>query len=143
MKLFNRKPKEKPIVVRIKTAGCDLYPHGTLHEVLPVKDGIYPTLNGRDRIDADWCEKHNEDFIDPECTGQDDQGFYHAKFWETAIPVKIKDGNYDDCININPFRRLGYNQDNSKTGYFTDDEYTAFEAYIHANNLKFEFKQKA
>lgn len=114
-------------IVRIKTAGCDIYPHGSYHKVLDLKDGVYPTLNESDRIPEEWCEEGSL-----------------AEFIMKGIPIfgvgTARDKGIFGLIgyNLNEFRRFGYNSDGSKTWFFISEEYESFEQYMKDNNLSFE-----
>jgi hypothetical protein len=112
--------------VRIKTEGCAIYPHNTIHEVLNIKEGVYPTLNNRDRIPEEWCEEINEplSMLHP----KDNKGREHF-YLGSQFGIEMN-------LSWNDFRNLGYNSGTlDKTGYFTELEYFDFEEYSRRQNL--------
>lgn len=118
-------------VVLISMAGCDLYPHGTLHKVLEVKQGVYPTLDERDRINSSWCtEVDKAHLIDWSIIDAD--GFAHELASTLFGTHTILTG-----VSINGFRRRGYYQDNTRTGFFTQEEYREYECYMELNQLEY------
>lgn len=122
----------EPITVLIKTAGCDIYPHNTIHKVLPLKNGVYPTLNENDRINANWCKEISQDDVDHFNFTKDDDNFDHAGKYSIFGDKTIHGG-----CSLNKFRRLGY--DNiDKTGYFTPEEYKDYEVYLKLNKLSYD-----
>lgn len=107
--------------VRIKTAGCDIYPHQSVHKVqqLDIANGVYPILDGSDRINKDWCEEI--DVLD-----------YMLNHQKTFGNDSI------NGVDLNTFRRLGYNADGTRTGKFTDAEYSNYESYLKYYKLEFK-----
>lgn len=122
--------KKNPQTVLIVTAGCDIYPHGTLHKVLDLDKSVYPTFNESDRIDANWCQvihiPNGEEMI------IDNDGFEHL-----TINSIFGTDTFAKGVSLNAFRRLGYNSDGSRTGKFTNDEYTRYENYIMIHKLEY------
>lgn len=110
--------------VRIKTEGCDIYPHNTIHKVLDIKDGVYPTSNERDRIPEEWCEEMVQDrFIKLKGFEYNDEKghFYSPQFQQS--------------YTWNEFRRLGYYKDGTRTNKYEPDQYQQFEDYTRENKL--------
>lgn len=113
--------------VRIKTEGCAIYPHNTIHQVLELKDGVYPTLDKRDRIPSAWCEEVSVNHDNSDGYYEDDSFIEHFNL--TAMFT-------DKDLSWNKFRTLGYNANTTdKTGYFTEEDYSDFENYSKENNL--------
>ena len=110
--------KEKKFV-KIRTGGCDIYKHGHVYEVLEFKDGVYPTFNGRDRINAHWCKEISME-----------------EAFDNQVPVFANATT--NGISLNDFRRKGYYSDGSKTGAFEDSEYAEYEKYLSEHNLEFK-----
>jgi len=117
--------------VRIKTEGCAIYPHNTIHKVLDLNNSqsylntVYITENERDRIPIEWCEEVEPDrmlMLKGKRIASEKGTFWcirdqQSYFW-------------------NEFRTLGYNAGTlDKTGKFTDKEYEEFENYSKENNL--------
>ncbi len=111
-------------LVRIKTEGSDIYPHNSVHKVLDVKAGVYPTLNESDRIPETWCEEivQNRYLKLKGFDYNDEKGiFYSPQFQQ----------NY----TWNEFRRLGYYKDGTRTNKFEPDQYQKFEDYSRETKL--------
>lgn len=108
--------------VYIKSEGCDVFPHLSIHEVIREDDTTYYTKG--DRFPKKW----GDDITDS--TTLEFINIGKLKY----VPSFL--GHFtEESYDWDTFRRLGYYKDGIKTNHFQDFEYKEFEKYSEENKL--------
>lgn len=111
--------------VKVKNAGCAIFPSGSIHNVKDFNDIVY-SAEIKDFLIKDWCA----DLPDDVGVIEDEEGTIYA-----ADTVLFGHEKYPKGISLNKFFNEGYyHEDNPRTGAFSDAEYQKFEDYIVENS---------